>query len=64
MLGERPGALLLPSLIGGAGLLLAADIAARGAVLLLPLAAAPPLGVLTSLLGAPFLILAVRRMAS
>jgi iron complex transport system permease protein len=64
VVGERPGALLLPSLVGGAGLLLAADIAARAAVLLLPLAAAPPLGVLTALLGAPFLILAVRRMGA
>jgi len=63
VVGERPGALLWPSLVGGAALLLAADIFARSAVLILPLAAAPPLGVLTALLGAPFLIAAARRVA-
>ncbi len=63
VVGERPGALLWPSLVGGGALLLAADILARAAVLLLPLAAAPPLGVLTALLGAPFLIIAARRVA-
>jgi iron complex transport system permease protein len=63
VLGERPSALLGPSLVGGAALLLAADIFARGAALLLPISGAPPLGVLTALLGAPFLIIAARRVA-
>ncbi|HUA77461.1 MAG TPA: iron ABC transporter permease [Acetobacteraceae bacterium] len=60
--GERPGALLLPSLLAGAALLLAADILVRLAVLILPLNAEPPLGVLTALLGAPFLIVIARRL--
>ena len=60
--GQRPGALLWPSLLGGAGLLLAADIGARAAPLLLPLAAEPRLGVLTALIGAPFLVAAARRV--
>ena len=62
-LGERPGALLGPSLLGGAALLLLADIFARAAPLLFPLAAEPRLGVLTALLGAPFLVAAARRVA-
>jgi len=62
-LGARPGALLLPAALGGAALLLAADMASRAAPLALGLAAAPPLGVLTALLGAPFLIAAARRLA-
>ncbi len=61
--GQRPGALLWPSLLGGAGLLLTADIGARAAPLLLPLAAEPRLGVLTALIGAPFLVAAARRVA-
>jgi ABC-type Fe3+-siderophore transport system permease subunit len=44
-------------------LLLLADMAARAAGLWLPLAAEPRLGVLTALLGAPFLVSASRRMA-
>ncbi len=60
-LGARPSALLLPSLLGGAALLLAADLAARAAALWLPLAAEPRLGVLTALLGAPMLIVIARR---
>ena len=63
ILGGRPGALLLPSALGGAGLLLAADMVARAAPLVLGFAAPPPLGVLTALIGAPFLILAARRLA-
>ena len=59
--GQRPSALLWPSLTGGAALLLAADICARAAPLLLPLAAEPRLGVLTALLGAPFLVAIARR---
>jgi iron complex transport system permease protein len=61
--GQRPGALLWPSLLGGAALLLAADIGARAAPLLLPLAAEPRLGVLTALIGAPFLVAAARRVS-
>jgi iron complex transport system permease protein len=61
LVGHRPGALLLPSLIGGAALLLLADMGARAAPLLLPLAAEPRLGVLTALLGAPFLVAIARR---
>ena len=61
--GQRPGALLWPSLLGGAALLLAADIGARTAPLLLPLAAEPRLGVLTALIGAPFLVAIARRAA-
>ncbi len=59
--GQRPGAVLLPSLAGGAALLLAADLLARTAPLLLPLAGEPRLGVLTALLGAPFLVRIARR---
>ena len=61
--GERPGALLAPSMIGGAALLLAADCLARAAALWLPIGAEPRLGVLTALLGAPFLIAIARRAA-
>lgn len=50
--GERPGALLLPSLLAGAALVLAADIAVR----LVPLQQELRLGVLTALLGAPLLL--------
>ncbi len=59
--GERPGAVLWPSLAGGAALLLAADLLARLAPLMLPLQAEPRLGVLTALLGAPFLVRIARR---
>lgn len=50
--GERPGALLLPSLFAGAALVLAADIVVR----LVPLQQELRLGVLTALLGAPLLL--------
>ena len=63
VLGERPGALLLPAALAGAGLLLAADLLARVLPLLLPLAQEPRLGVLTALLGAPFLIRIARTAA-
>lgn len=53
--GDRPGALLAPSPIAGAALLLAADMLVRLAPLALLLSASPPIGVLTALLGAPFL---------
>ncbi len=58
-LGERPGALLAASFLGGAALLLLADIVTRLAPLVLP--QAPPLGVLTALIGAPYLIVVARR---
>jgi iron complex transport system permease protein len=57
--GERPGALLPASVFGGAILLLAADAITRLVPLVLP--QAPPLGVLTALIGAPFLITVARR---
>jgi iron complex transport system permease protein len=60
-LGERPGALLPAAPLAGAALLLAADMLVRLAPLLLPLSAAPPVGVLTALLGAPFLVAIARR---
>jgi len=50
--GERPGALLAPSLFGGASLVLAADIAVR----LVPLQQELRLGVVTALIGAPMLL--------
>ena len=59
IVGERPGALLPASLLGGAALLLVADMVTRLAPLILP--QAPPLGVLTALIGAPFLIVVARR---
>jgi iron complex transport system permease protein len=61
--GARPGALLAPSLVLGAVLLLAADCLARAAALWLPFAAEPRLGVLTALLGAPFLVAIARKAA-
>lgn len=64
VLGERPSALLAASALGGAALLLAADLVARAAPLLLPLSQEPPLGVLTALMGAPFLVRIARRMAA
>ncbi len=63
ILGERPGALLFSSLLAGAALLLAADLLARIAPMVLPLAQEPRLGVLTALLGAPFLVRIARRVA-
>ncbi len=62
--GARPSNLLWPSLTGGAALLLAADCLARAAPLLLPLAGEPRLGVLTALLGAPYLVVIARRTAA
>ena len=63
-MGQRPGALLWPSMAGGAVLLLLADLLARLAPLLLPLQAEPRLGVLTALLGAPFLVRIARAAAA
>ena len=59
--GERPGALLPAAPLAGAALLLSADMLVRLAPLALPLSAAPPVGVLTALLGAPFLVAIARR---
>ena len=50
--GHRPSRLLLPSALGGAGLLLAADVAVR----MIPTSQSLQLGVVTSLLGVPFLL--------
>lgn len=60
-IGERPSALLLPSALAGAALLQTADLLARAAPLLLPLHEEPRLGVLTALIGAPFLVRLVRK---
>ncbi|MBV9784344.1 MAG: iron ABC transporter permease [Acidisphaera sp.] len=63
LLGERPGGLLAASIPAGGALLLAADLLARTAPLVLPLNQEPRLGVLTALLGAPFLTAIARRVA-
>ena len=63
VLGERPGGLLVASLLAGASLLLAADLLARLAPLVFPFAQEPRLGVLTALLGAPFLVRVARKVA-
>jgi len=55
--GYRPGAILVPSMLMGAVLVLAADIIVR----LLPTTYELQLGVFTSLVGAPFLVRAIRR---
>lgn len=62
-LGERPSGLLGASVFAGAALLLGADLLARAGPMLLPLTQEPPLGVLTALLGAPFLIRIARKVA-
>ena len=56
MRGPLPSAILVPSALAGAALLLGADILVRLAPLLLPLQAEPRLGVLTALAGTPVLI--------
>ncbi|MDX6749824.1 iron ABC transporter permease [Geminicoccaceae bacterium 1502E] len=58
LVGHRPGRLLLPSALGGAVLVLAADIAIR----LLATGPELKLGVLTALLGAPFFLWLVVRL--
>jgi iron complex transport system permease protein len=63
LLGERPGALLPSAIPAGAALLLSADILVRAAVLVLPVSQEPRLGVLTALLGAPFLVAIARKVA-
>ncbi|MFT5175856.1 MAG: iron complex transport system permease protein [Gammaproteobacteria bacterium] len=53
LVGNRPGALLLPAALGGAALVLAADIAARA---LSGSGGELKLGVVTALVGAPFFL--------
>jgi iron complex transport system permease protein len=60
LVGHEPGRLLLPSALGGAALVLAADIATR----LIPVEPDLQLGVVTAIVGAPFflyLLLHLRR---
>lgn len=61
LIGDRPGALLRASLLAGAALLLTADLLVRLLPFVLPLAQPVPLGVLTALLGAPFVVAIARR---
>lgn len=58
LVGSRPGALLVPSAIGGAALVLAGDIVVR----LLPGGSELELGVVMSLIGAPFFFLLLHSM--
>ena len=58
LVGHRPGRLLLVSGLGGAIALLVADIAVR----LLPIHPELKLGVVTALIGAPFLLLLIDRL--
>ena len=58
LVGSRPGALLIPSAIGGAALVLAGDITVR----LLPGGSELELGVVTSLVGAPFFFVLLHSM--
>lgn len=52
LVGYRPGRLLVPSMIGGAALMLAADIGVR----MIPTALELKVGVITALIGAPFFL--------
>lgn len=63
LLGRRPGALLPGAALGGAALLVVADMLVRLAPFALPISAPVPVGVLTALLGAPFLVRIARRVA-
>lgn len=58
LVGSRPGALLIPSAIGGAALVLAGDILVR----LLPGGSELELGVVMSLIGAPFFFVLLHSM--
>ncbi len=58
IVGARPGALLVPSAIGGAALVLAGDITVR----LLPGGSELQLGVVMSLVGAPFFFMLLASM--
>lgn len=57
LVGHRPAALLLPSALAGAALLLAADILVR----LVPTQTEIKVGVVTALIGVPFFLLLVMR---
>lgn len=59
-LGHEPGRLLLPSALGGAALTLAADLLVR----LPALGPEPKLGIVTSLIGAPFFLWLILRTRS
>ena len=58
LVGHRPGRLLIASGFGGAILVLAADIGVR----LMPVRPELKLGVVTALIGAPFLFALVQRL--
>ncbi len=58
LVGSRPGALLIPSAIAGAALVLAGDIVVR----LLPGGSELQLGVVMSLIGAPFFFVLLQSM--
>jgi iron complex transport system permease protein len=58
LVGSRPGSLLIPSAIGGAALVLAGDIVVR----LLPGGSELELGVVMSLIGAPFFFVLLHSM--
>jgi iron complex transport system permease protein len=58
LVGSRPGGLLIPSAIGGAALVLAGDIVVR----LLPGGSELELGVMMSLIGAPFFFVLLHSM--
>ena len=58
LVGARPGALLIPSAVAGAALVLAADIMVR----FLPGGSELELGVVMSLIGAPFFFMLLRSM--
>jgi iron complex transport system permease protein len=60
IIGHRPSLLLVPSALGGAALVLAADILVR----LVPTAAELKLGVVTSMLGAPLFLALLLRLRS
>jgi iron complex transport system permease protein len=58
LVGHRPGAALVPSALGGAGLLLAADLVVR----VVPTTAELKVGVVTALIGVPFFLALVLRL--
>src|SRR5690606_39845156 len=58
--GERPGALLVPSIFGGSALVLAADTVVRA----LPGGTELKLGIVMALLGAPFFLYLLMKMRS
>lgn len=60
LVGARPGALLVPSLLGGAVIVLAGDILVR----LIPAASEVKLGVAMAALGAPFFLVLLLRLRS